>query len=549
MKKLIFIIALVAGFAQGLFPTAAQAQSPATQVHTLILYDNPANDPYSKLGLMYSIMLRNLLGHFNATIDLVPVQNYTAGQVGSHDVTFYVGDYYNNPLPSTFLSDVMSTTKTVVWFKYNLWQLAWNSAYPFTQTFGFSFLGLAGMNAQPSSSNPNPGFYDTVTYKNMSMVKYYSYDASSGTISADPDMGLTQVADATKAQALVTIKNSVSGATAPYIMRGGNFWYFADMPFSYIGPTDRYLVVCDVLHDILNSGVATNHRALVRLEDLDAYTTTSSVKQLTDYLYSKHIPFTMATIPLYLDPNGVYNGGVPESIHLAQATGLKSALNYALPRGGKIVVHGYTHQYDSTPDVQNAVSGNDYEFWYAVQNRPVDEDSQQWAATRMTDAIAEFKNNGYTVAGWGAPQYQMSPLASQAAASTFSTSFQRAVYYTATSPQIGTGAANQDFSAGQFFPYVIYKDYYGEKIVPENLGSIQYNICNIDPYSCIAYTWQQVLTNAQYALAVRDGFASFFFHPYWLEPDLKLPALQDFQSLVTGVTNLGLTWVDGTTAK
>ena len=228
---------------------------------------------------------------------------------------------------------------------------------------------------------------------------------------------------------------------------------------------------------------------------------------------------------------------------------LKSALKYATVRGGSIVMHGYTHQYDSTPNVQNAVSGNDYEFWYMVQNRPVDEDSEQWAQGRMADGLAEFTNNGFKVAGWGAPQYQMSPLASQAAAAQFTTSYQRAVYYTSTNPQIGTGAANQDFSAGQFFPYIINKDYYGERIIPENLGSIQYNICKIDPFSCVAYTWQQVVTNAKYGLVVRDGFASFFFHPYWLEPDLGVPAMSDFKSLVTSIKSLGYTYVDGTTAK
>ncbi|KVT53095.1 papd-like protein [Burkholderia ubonensis] len=547
MKKILFVIALLVGITQFALPGTARAQ--ATTAHTLVLYDNPANDPYSKLGLIYSIMLRNLLGHFNTTVDLVPIQRYTSGMVKNHDVTFYVGNYYNNPIPTTFMSDVMTTTKTVVWFKYNLWQLAWNTAYTFNQTFGFSFLGIAGLNATPSSSNPNPGFYDTVTYKNMPMVKYYAYDASTGGINADPDAGLTQVLDATKAQALVTIKNSQTGATAPYIMRSGNFWYFADVPFSYIGPADRYLVICDVLHDILKTNAPVNHRALVRLEDLDAYTTTSSMKTLTNYLYSKRIPFTMATIPLYTDPNGYYNGGVAETIHLAQAAGLKSALNYALTRGGSIVMHGYTHQYDSTPNLLNAVTGSDYEFWYAVQNRPVDEDSVQWAAGRMTDGLAEFTSNGYRIVGWAAPQYQVSPLAASATAARFPTTFQRAVYYTATNPQLGTGAPNQDFSAGQFFPYIINADYYGQRIIPENLGSIQYNICNVDPFSCITYTWQQLVANAQYGLVVRDGFASFFFHPYWLEPELGLPAYQDFQSLVTGITNLGYTWVDGTTAK
>ncbi|HDR9510342.1 papd-like protein [Burkholderia cepacia] len=547
MKKFLLVIALLAGLAQMTLPSTAHAQ--VTTARTLVLYDNPANDPYSKLGLMYSIMLRNLLGHFNATVDLVPIQNYTSGMVTNHDVTFYIGDYYNNPIPTAFMSDVMTTTKTVVWFKYNLWQLAWNTAYTFNQTFGFSFQGIAGLNAPPSSSNPNPGFYDTVTYKNLPMVKYYAYDASSGAISADPDVGLTQIVDATKAQALVTIKNSKSGATTPYVMRSGKFWYFADMPFSFIGPTDRYLVICDILHDILQTNAPVNHRALVRLEDLDAYTTTSSMTTLTNYLYSKTIPFTMATIPVYTDPNGYYTGGVPETIHLAQATGLKSALNYALARGGSIVMHGYTHQYDSTPNLLTAVSGSDYEFWYAVQNRPVDEDSVQWAEGRMTDGLSEFTTNGYKVVGWAAPQYQMSPNAAAATALEFPTTFQRAVYYTATNPRLGTGAANQDFSAGQFFPYIINADYYGQRIVPENLGSIQYNICTVDKFSCIAYTWQQLVTNAQYGLAVRDGFASFFFHPYWLEPDLGLPAYQDFQNLVTGITNLGYTWVDGTTAK
>ena len=547
MKKILLVIALLAGLAQMTLPSTAHAQ--VTTARTLVLYDNPANDPYSKLGLMYSIMLRNLLGHFNATVDLVPIQNYTSGMVTNHDVTFYIGDYYNNPIPTAFMSDVMTTTKTVVWFKYNLWQLAWNTAYTFNQTFGFSFLGIAGLNAPPSSSNPNPGFYDTVTYKNLPMVKYYAYNASTGAISADPEVGLTQIVDATKAQALVTIKNSKSGATTPYVVRSGKFWYFADMPFSYIGPTDRYLVICDILHDILQTNAPVNHRALVRLEDLDAYTTTSSMRKLSDFLYLKRIPFTMATIPVYTDPNGYYTGGVPETIHLAQATGLRSSLNYAVARGGSIVVHGLTHQYDSTPNLLTAVSGSDYEFWYAVQNRPVDEDSVQWAAGRMAEGILEFTTNGYKVVGWAAPQYQMSPMAAAATALTFPTTFQRAVYYTATKPQLGTGAPNQDFSAGQFFPYIINADYYGQRIIPENLGSMQYNICNIDPFSCISYTWQQLVTNAQYGLVVRDGFASFFFHPYWLEPDLGLPAYQDFQSLVNSITNLGYKWVDGTTAK
>ncbi|WP_152766720.1 hypothetical protein [Paraburkholderia franconis] len=60
MNKTFLILVLLAGFSQLMLPGSARAQ--ATTAHTLILYDSPQNDPYSKLGLMYAIMLRNLLG-------------------------------------------------------------------------------------------------------------------------------------------------------------------------------------------------------------------------------------------------------------------------------------------------------------------------------------------------------------------------------------------------------------------------------------------------------------------------------------------------------
>ena len=516
----------------------------------LVLYDAPPNDQYTNLGKAYAIMLYNLLAHFNATITLLPVQNYTAGMTEQYTATFYMGIYYNNPIPAAFLSDVTTTQKTVVWFKYNLWELAWNTAYPFTTRYGITFSSLAGMNAAPSASAPNPGFFDTITYKNQTMTKYYAFNATTGAISADPDIGLTAVADATKATSLVTITNSVTKATAPYVIRSGNFWYFADMPFSYIGPRDRYLVVCDMLHDILGTNAPTLHRALVRLEDVNATTTVSSMQTLTDYMYGQKIPFSIATIPVYTDPNGVYNGGVAQTIHMVNATGLKQALNYARARGGHVLMHGYTHQYSNVPNVINAVSANDYEFWFATQNRPVNEDSTQWAAGRLSAGLLELQFNGYFPFAWEAPHYQSSPLAIKAVPTYFKNTYQRVVYYTSDNPQtLAATTPGHDFSVGQFFPYIIQKDYYGQRVIPENLGNVEYNICSIDPSSCLTYNVTDILTNANYALVVRDGFASFFFHPFWLEPGLVATGFPDFQQIITGITALGYTWADASTVQ
>jgi uncharacterized protein YdaL len=518
------------------------APTPAAGPHILALYDAPSGTEWDKLTFAYAIMLRNLLGHFNAQVDLLPVQNYAPGAVDQYDATFYLGGIYDNQLPAAFLADAAVTTKTLVWFKYNLWQLAWNPAYNFQVTRGFGFIDVRGMDASPSASNPNPGFFDTVQYKNLNFVKYYAYDAARNVINADPEIGSTNIVDATKASVLVNIVDSHTGEIAPYVVRSGNFWYVADLPFSFIGPRDRYLVFADLLHDMLGIQHAEQHRALVRLEDVGAMVSVQTMKTLSDYLASKKIPFSVATIPHYVDALGVYNGGVPLDIPLSQAPNLKKSLDYALQHGGEIVMHGFTHQYDHMKNPNTGVSGDDYEFWNIVDNTPVAEDSTAWALGRYDAGLLELRANGYTPFAWEAPHYEASALASKAVPSVFNTTYQRCVYFTADKPNFFAPTA-KDFAVGQIYPYVIEKDYYGQRILPEDLGNIEYDISSIDPTSNYNYTSDDIVTNAKYALAVRDGFASFFFHPFWLEPSLGVPGFQDFQKTIDGITQLGYTWV------
>jgi uncharacterized protein YdaL len=73
------------------------------------------------------------------------------------------------------------------------------------------------------------------------------------------------------------------------------------------GPRDRYLVLADMLHDMLGVNHAESHKAMVRLEDVSALVSVTAMKSLTDYLYQQRIPFSIATIPYYKDPLGVYN--------------------------------------------------------------------------------------------------------------------------------------------------------------------------------------------------------------------------------------------------
>ncbi|MBH2018528.1 MAG: DUF2334 domain-containing protein [Burkholderiales bacterium] len=523
----------------------SQARQPAAAPagpKTLIVYDNPPNSEFSKLGMVFGIMLKNLMGHFDSNADLLPVQDYVAGTMQAYDATFYLGSYYGNPLPPAFLSDVSTSRKTVVWFKHNLSQLAWNPVYEFPARSGFKFSGMRGMNAAPTAANPEPGFFDTIGYKGKSFVKHYVFNTATGIINADPDIGVITVLDKARATVIVPVSNPRTGETVPYITRSGNFWYVADMPFSFTGPRDRYLVLCDLLHDMLDVHHAESHQAMVRLEDVGAKVSVQAMKTLTDYLHGKKIPFSIAVIPRYEDPLGVFNNGMAQTIPLSEASHLKTALNYALPRGGEIVMHGYTHQYSNLRNPHTGVSGHDYEFWNIVADSPVAEDSTAWALDRLNAGLAELASNGYTPVAWETPHYHASALASKAVAQVFDTTYQRVVYFTADKPDFKP-APNKDFAMGQIFPYVINKDYYGQRILPESLGNIQYDIGIIDSTSNAMNTWQDIVTNAAYAKTVRDGFASFFFHPFLLEPAARAPGYQDFQSMIDGITVLGYTWV------
>lgn len=561
-RKLLLIVALL--------PATLPAAAQTTPIKTLVVYDQPSSGSYQKLGLAYAIMLRNLLGHFDTTVDLMPVEQYTAGKLSGYQATFYLGALYDNPVPPAFLADVTNnTTKTVVWFKYNLWQLAWNPAYDFNARFGFAFNGVVGLNAVPSASNPSPGFFDTVHYPKksllpahnnslMAMVKYYAYDPASNVVSADPEIGVTQILDANKAQALVPISNSKqNNAQVPYVVRSGNLWYFADIPFSFIGPRDRYLVVCDLLHDILGVATPVQHRAMVRLEDVGALVTPSTITQLSDYLSGKQIPFSIAVIPFYRDPLGKYNGGVAQEIPLGSpgAANLRNSLNYAIARGAKLVMHGYTHQYANRANVNTGVSADDFEFWDATNNRPVDEEiatpTPAWARGRLDAGKSMLAGSGYTAFAWEAPHYHSSPNSIKAVvggsgqAARFTTTYQRVVYYTSDNPtNLNSANGDRDFAVGQFFPYIIRSDYYGQRVLPENLGNIEYDISSVDPTSNFNYTWEDLKLNAEFALVIRNGFGSFFFHPFWLDSGLGVPGYADFQKLVEALTALGYTWTD-----
>jgi uncharacterized protein YdaL len=254
-------------------------------------------------------------------------------------------------------------------------------------------------------------------------------------------------------------------------------------------------------------------------------------------------------IPEYRDPNGVYTGGSPQTITLAQAPAVVSALKYMQSKGGTILQHGTTHQFGTLTNPYNGVSGDDFEFYRArcsttqsppydlhdgcaitdwvVLQGPVPGDSADWAESRVRSGRSLF-----TAAGLASPAIFETPHYSGSAADylgmrrVYTTRYERELFFGG----LLTGTPDPGRVFGQFFPYAVH-DVYGTTVLPENLGNYEAVLYNNNPPRSAA----DVVANARANLVVTQGVASFFFHPDY--------PLAELQKIVTGITGLGYTFV------
>jgi len=543
--------ALVALVALAVLVAVAGTESLAATPPVLILYDHTGE--WAWLGEVHALQLANLLGHFRLPYLLEPIESYVAGDIARCYATFYLGTIYDNPLPADFIADVMSSTKTICWLKYNLHQLSWQDP-AFAARFGFSFDYLDDTTGYPD-----------ITYRGEVFSKYQE-DKELGIVTiTNPDL-CTEMATA-----WVSASDPAAGST-PYVVRGANLWYVGDVPFSYISEEDRYIIFCDLLHDILGIDHPVSRRAIMRIEDVDPTISAHDLRAVADYLYSQGVPFAVSVVPVYADPLGYYNHGVPQIVYMTQSPEFVSTLKYMVSRGGKIVLHGYTHQYDSTANPYNGATGDDFEFYRVIRDPsgagllysgPVPEDSAAWAKARCTAGRRDLRACRLTEVAWETPHYAASATDYRVFASLFPATIQRVLYFTeqaglglraapmdvqrllrgpegrlrrslgygvpsVVAPLLGAG---QLYFSGQFFPYVIQRDVYGQKVIPENLG-------NVEPQPWEGYPArlpEDIIRAASKNLVVRDAWASTYFHPFYRLGYLK--------EVVQGIKALGYTFV------
>ncbi len=445
----------------------------------LILFEG--QDVPSNLARGDARELGMLLGHFETRTKIQGVETYTPGEIANADITFFIGFSKHYEPPDRFLKDVYASKKQFVWMNTGFDRFA--EAYNLSSRYGFNFLSF-----------DTSYHFDVVRAGTQTFAK------------GEPNLNLVGITDAQKAEVVATAYSTSARREYPYMVRSGSFLYIADSPFASATETDRYIYFADMLHDLLGQPHQELHRALLRIEDVDVFESPSRLRDIADLMYSKGVPFLVGVIPFFVDPDQ----GI--RISLSDKPEFVDAIHYMVSRGATIVMHGITHQY-------MGVTAVDFEFWDGSTDKKIKSDSKEYVEKKMRAGLEEcWKNNIYPLV-WETPHYTASQLDYSVFPEFFSTAMEQRLVLD-----------NSDYS--QYFPYIIEKDLFGQRIIPENLGYIPLD-SNADVEENAV---RQLLNGAKAQLAVRDGFASCFIHPFI---DLKY-----MEEYVDGVLNLGYTFMD-----
>jgi uncharacterized protein YdaL len=519
------------------------------------LYDTAG--PYGEQGKINAMLLENLLGHFDVNITSKPTEQYIANEIVDENITtvFYLGTtfdvlgYYANGSTEYnsymhFYKDTATQNKTIIWINYNLdlLETEWDAnatnwgVSTFEESTGFTSFGT-------------DTDYNRVWYKNTELYKGVipfatpgadttnCYNEGNNTYACALELNTILISNENKTTIFAETNSTfnLSISNEPYITQSGNFWFVGDIPFTYMSEEDRYLAFADLLHDMLGIDHNEVHKAIMRLEDVNAETDPSDLTAIADYMQSKNIPFNVATIPQYEDPFGVYHNGLDTTIKLYESPIGEKLKEYYFERRIDIVQHGFTHQLYDYINPYNGVTADDFEFMIVtdlnkdgiyIYEGPSENDDGTWAANRILEGKTILDTVGIQAFAWEAPHYMAGPNHYRAIKEIYPIQYSRLIYY--------PDESDKSKFIGQFYPYIIRKDTYGYYVIPENIHNIE-DTPN-EGYRTI--TSEDIIRFSQKLKVVRDSVASFYYHPYL--------GTNELSKIIPGLQNEGYTFVRAT---
>lgn len=483
---------------------AAESGRVARGQRVLILSDQNASGAGDLAGL-HAVMLANLLGRWpDLSVEIRPLEDYGRGDADDYLRVFYLGSVYGRAVPDGLVQDVVAGAP-VTWVNYGVWALDRPQAGATLSRLGLEYVALH------SASRPEAyeASFREVTYRGHPFRKAAA-PMEMVELRAGPDVLVhAWAADG-------------EGRRIPYALQSGAFWYVADLPFTYLHETDRYLVFADLLGPMLGRAEACEARAVVRIEDVDPNDEPDSLGRAVDLLSRLGVPFAAAVIPRYVSNPAARAGQAEARVDWGDRPELLDQLLRIPSLGGRVFQHGTTHQVEGY-DNPAGVSGVDWEFWDPAGERPVPSLTADAALERVRDGRRLLEEQGLEVAGWVTPHYAFDTAMGEGLTEIHPVVFERRPY--AFDGRIG----------GQFFPYPV-RDAYGARVVPENGGSIQ-----------AERGIPEILAAARANRALRCPWFGFFFHPEILDPGFDgehATGVDDLAGLIGRIRAMGFRFVD-----
>lgn len=487
---------------------------------------------YDPKEIEYPIYLKNLLGHFQQfQIIADSIDHYQKGQIDRCKATIYMGTNHYMGIPSEFLDDFSSTKQQVAWIGYSIEKLG---STRLADLFGVSYQGGASLNQELLDEESRPTFYRFFHYKGETFEKYGEFTPNHTEFRSSYPMTLLQRINE-NGKVLAQAEHNGTHDLRPYIIQNQNKFYVADIPLSYRHESDRYLIFADLLFDILDAPplYPSARPALIRIEDVNVTTPLPKLKSMVQALHNIGVPLQIAFIPIFADPLGV-TGHDPtkNGVSIDQVPEYVTALHEFQRLNTSIIWHGVTHQYGSHKN-PNGVSADDYEFALASSGKPIPEDSVNYVLDVLNRGWNTWERAAIRPIIWEVPHYTASALDYVLFGKLFSWNYGKIRY----APSILSGLKpgndselwfeksgvqgdlkRRDYfnslqvqeigdSSMQFFPYEIYSDYYGQRVLPENLGHPHIAYGNGRPRSL-----ENIVADAKRNRVIRDSWASFFIH-------------------------------------
>ncbi len=401
------------------------------------------------------VMLSNLLGHFKLNVYPYTTSSFDIAKAMRADILFFVSDN-DNKVPQAILDLIKERKKDNCFIGIDPEVLTENNV-----STSFQFM-------EYSLEYPYLVYRDTVLFNTLDSMapiiklkegKVYGY--------------------------LSNLKDRI-----PIFVKTKNLWLALSDPF--YGLTG--IAFSDFLHDIVGENHTSIPKALIRIEDINPGYNIKLLKETINYLKKKHLPFAMAFYPIFLD------FAIKKSITLEHRPEMAKYLKSLDKHGGRIIMHGITHQYR-----KEEISGEGSEFWDALKEAPIP-NFKEFFERRISYGIGLFKRLGIPFYAFEPPHYSL-PLSGQ---------FELAKFISNYVGQVMVDDISSENS--QEFYYPIYKSYAGLYIIPENLGYIDKDSKR--------ESIEHILFKAKIIKKlVRDPFVGFFFHPFlgvkYIKPVIK----------------------------